>query len=315
MRVAIVGAGALGRIYGARLALDGQEVTFVVRPNRATETGPFILEQVTGEKTRVVLDHPDRVTSVPQNADVILLTVHTDQAMEATTPSGSTVTELLLAAPNVPIVSLIPLFPKQTRALEAATKKTILPGLPGVTGYLDERGVLRYWVPTSAVTFIDMRALGTAAEELARKLTRMHMPTQLERDVAALNAGTTIAFFPFSAALAVGRTIDGVLANKELVSSLIEAAKECDHLAKKVGRVASWAQLLGRFIGPFTLKPGVALARRVAPESVKFVELHFGGKLAHQHAMVGALLLEMGRERGVPMPECARLVALTTPPA
>lgn len=311
MRIAIVGAGALGRVYGVRLALAGEEVRFVVRPSRAASPEPFIVEQVNGERERHVLDHPNLVTGVPADSEVIVVAVHVDQVMGAEAgKDGAKVVELLAAAPNVPVVTLVPLFPAQLAALAAATKKTIVVGMPGVSGYIDERGTLRYWVPKAAVTFLDMRAQRTAAEELARKLTRLHIPTQLEREVGALNAGTTIAFFPFTAALGIAGSVDAVLGNKELVHAVIDAARECEALAKKVGRVASWAQILSRFIGPFTLKPGVALARRIAPESVKFVETHFGAKLAGQRAVMGAAILEMGRERGMAMPELGRLLAM-----
>lgn len=311
MRIAIVGAGALGRAYGVRLALAGEQVRFVVRPARAAAPEPFVIEQVNGDKERSVLDHPELVTSIPSDTEIVVLAVHLDQLVEGAPPQdGTPVADLLAAGPNVPVVTLMPLFPRQLAALEAAAKKKIYPGMPGVTGYIDERGVLRYWVPRSAMTFFDMRGARTSVEELARALTRIHIPTQLERDVGSLNAATTIAFFPFTAALGIGGSVDGVLASKELMHVVVEAAKECEALAKKVGRVASWAVLLGRFIGPFTLKPGVTLARRIAPEAVRFVEAHFGAKLAQQHAVVGAAILALGRERGVAMPELTRLLAM-----
>lgn len=311
MRIAIVGAGALGRAYGVRLALAGETVRFVVRPSRAAAAEPFVVEQVNGDRERQVLDHPELVTSVPEDSEIVLLTVHLDQIVEAGPLAGGTpVPELLAAAPKVPIVSLTPLFPRQLAELEAAAKKVILPGMPGITGYMDERGVLRYWLPQYAMTFFDMRGERSSVEALARTLTRIHVPTQLERDVGSLNAATTIAFFPFTAALGIAGSVDAVLANKELTHTVVEAAKECEALAKKVGRVASWAVLLGRFIGPFTLKPGVMLARRIAPEAVRFVEAHFGPKLARQHAVVGEAILEMGRLHGVPTPELAHLLAM-----
>jgi 2-dehydropantoate 2-reductase len=311
MRIAIVGAGALGRAYGVRLALAGEDVRFVVRPARAAAPHAFIVEQVNGDKERGVLDYPALVTSVPADVELVLVAVHIEQAIRTSAPeSGTSVPDLLAAAPNVPIVTLTPLFPKHLAALEAAARKPVYPGMPGVTAYLDERGVLRYWVPKSAMTFLDARAARTSVEELARRLTRIGIPTQLERDVGAMNTATTIAFFPFTASLGIAGSVDGVLHNKEMLHTLLDAVKECEALAKKVGKVASWAQLLGRFIGPFTLKPGVALARRIAPEAVRFVEAHFGPKLAAQHALLGASILELGRERGVPMPELTRLLAM-----
>lgn len=309
MRIAIVGAGALGRAYGVRLALAGEDVRFVVRPSRAKSTDPWVMEQVNGDKERSVLDHPNLVTRVPADSEMILLAVHLDHIVDTTSTEGSeSVPSLLAAAPNVPIASLTPLFPKQIAALEAASKKHVYPGMPGVTGYIDERGVLRYWVPRLAMTFFDQRAAKTSAEEVARKLTKIGIPTQLEKDVGSLNAATTIAFFPFTAALGMAGSVDAVLRDNDLVHAVIESVKECEALAKKTGRVASWAQILGRFIGPFTLKPGVALARRIAPEAVKFVEAHFGPKLSLQHRVVGAAILEMGRDNGVPMPELAKLL-------
>jgi len=251
------------------------------------------------------------VTSVPADSDVVVVAVHLDHVVAAATPEGDTsVPELLAAAPAVPIVTLTPLFPRQLAMLEAASKKSIFSGMPGVTGYLDDRGTVRYWVPKASTTFFDMRAARTPLEELARKLTRLGIPAQLHHDVGPLNTATTITFFPFTAALGIGGSIDGVLNQKELVSTVLETAKECETLAKKVGKVASWAQLLGRFIGPYTLKPGVALARRLAPEAVHFAEIHFGPKLTGQHAVVGASIAELGRERGVPMPELGRLLAM-----
>jgi 2-dehydropantoate 2-reductase len=310
MRIAIVGAGALGRAYGVRLALAREDVRFVVRPSRAADTEPFVIEQVNGDKERNVLDHPNLVTAIPMDSELVVLAVHLDQIVEKEAPAGSTsVPALLAAAPNVPIVSLTPLFPKQIQALEAASKKTVYPGMPGVTGYIDERGVLRYWVPGLAMTFVDVRAAKTSAEEMARKLTKIGIPTQLEKDVGALNASTTIAFFPFTAALGIAGSVDAVLADKDLVQAVIESVKDCEALATKVGRVASWAKILSRFIGPYTLKPGVALARRISPESVRFVEAHFGPKLALQHRAVGAAILEMGSVLGVPMTELQKLLA------
>lgn len=89
---------------------------------------------------------------------------------------------------------------------------------------------------------------------------------------------------------------------------MIEAAKECDALAHQLGKVASWAGLLTRFVGPYTLKPGVALAKSLAPEAVKFVDTHFGPKLHAQHLAMGETILSLGRDRGVAMPALARLM-------
>jgi 2-dehydropantoate 2-reductase len=63
-----------------------------------------------------------------------------------------------------------------------------------------------------------------------------------------------------------------------------------------------------RFVGPFTLKPAAALARRAAPEAVRFVDVHFGPKLRAQHLAMGAGILALGAERGESMPALGKLM-------
>jgi 2-dehydropantoate 2-reductase len=192
--------------------------------------------------------------------------------------------------------------------------------MPGVVGYIDDvddRGVIRYWSTSLASTLIDDAASGEthsisrdALEVLARRLTNDGLPTRFEKDVLTLNAASTISFFPLIAAIDAGRGIDGVISDKLLFDTALAAAKECDTLAKKIGKAATWAQVLSRFVGPFSIKPGVALARKLAPETVRFVEKHFGPKLHAQHVALGDTISELGREHGVEMPELGRLMQL-----
>lgn len=309
MHVTIVGAGALGRIYGVRLAALGEQVSFVVREARLAETAPFVIERVHADRRRDVIDRPDRVAAVPAKTAAVIVAVRFDQL-----EGEGSVIDVLRGAPPAPIVLLTPLLPKQRAALEQAIGRKVVPGMPSVSGYLDDRDVVRYWLPRVAATLLDEPAgqspdeirMRAAVEELARRIDKAGVPAHLARDVAALNVATTVAFFPLIAAIDAGDGIDGVLADKELVASVLDAAKECEALAHELGKVASWAHLLMRFVGPYTLKPGVTLARTVAPEAVKFVEAHFGPKLHAQHLAMGDTILALGRERGRAMPALTR---------
>lgn len=308
MRVAFVGAGALGRVYGVRLAIAGADITFVVRPERAEESSPFVVEQVNGPRRHDALDHPRRATEIPESVDLVLVAVRFD---ELTRSGEGSVLDLLRRGPDRPVVLLTPSMPDQLMAMERALGRRVLAAMPGLAGYIDERDVVRYWLPGVASTLIEDPEGGPRAilEALAKRLTNADVPTRLERDVATYNAATTTAFFPLIAAIDAGGGIDGVLADKALLATALEAAKECDTLAHKIGRVASWAHLLTRFVGPFTLKPGVVMGRRLVPEAVRFVELHFGAKLHEQHLAMGASILRLGREHGVPLPALDRLLA------
>lgn len=311
MHTTIVGAGTLGRVYGQRLASVGDEISFLVRPSRVEETTPFVIEQVNGARRRDVLERPHRVAVVPSHTRMVIVAVRFEQFAGA-----GELADLLRPAKVAPIVVLTPLLPKQRDALEASLGRAITPAMPSVSGYLDERDVVRYWIVKVASTLIDEPTGGDRADEaraalddLARRLTRAGIGAHLERDVAAINAATTITFFPLIAAINAGSGIDGVLADKALLTVVLDAAKESTALGQKLGKSASWAHLLTRFIGPFTLKPGVALGRRLFPEVMRFVDTHFGPKLHEQHMAMGAAILELGREQGLPMPALEELMA------
>ena len=306
MHVTIIGAGTLGRVYGLRLLAAGDEVAFVVRPARAEETSSFVIEQVNGAHRRDVIEQPRRVTAVPAATRVVLLAVRFDQI------AGDDIAALLRAAPSVPIVVLTPLMPRQQAALEEASGRRVTAAMPSVSAYFDERGVVRHWIVKVASTLIDEARITDAArpvlEELARHLTREGIAAHLEANVGSLNVATTAAFFPIIASINAGGGIDGVLDDKDLLATVIEAAHETDALGSKLGKVASWAHVLTKFIGPYTIKPGVALARRLAPEAVRFAEEHFGPKLHEQHLAMGAAILELGRDHEQAMPALARLM-------
>lgn len=320
MHVTVVGAGVLGRIYGARLAADGEEVAFVVRPDRAAETSPFFIEQVNGGDRREVIDHPVRLTEIPEGTDLVIVAVRFHEILPRPGAEGGRrgfdLREILRAGGSrrAPVVILTPMLPGQAEALREASGRPIVPSMPGVVGYLNEKGAVRYWIPTATSTLIDEDEGGAESraviEGLARRLTAIGLPTRLESDVSALNAATTITFFPLIAAIDAGGGIDGVLGDKELMAAVLDSARESEALARKVGKSAAWGIFLMRFVGPFTLKPAVALARGLFPESVRFVESHFGPKLHEQHLAMGESIVELGRANKIEMPSLERLLSM-----
>src|SRR5262245_42224888 len=134
MRISIVGAGTLGRVYGQRLAAVGEDVSFVVRPGRVDDTSPFIIEQVNGTRRRDVVERPARVTAVPSGTEIVILAVRFEQL-----DGSADLAALLAPARAAPIVVLTPLMPKQRKALFAALGRPITPAMPSVSGYIDER--------------------------------------------------------------------------------------------------------------------------------------------------------------------------------
>lgn len=312
MHIAIVGAGSLGQVYGVKLAGAQTDVSFVVRPERAREQAPFTIEQV-GTKRRETIEAPRRVASVPSEASAVIVAVRFDQLS-----ADGAVAHLLRGVRAAPIIIMTPLLPAQIASLEESLARRVLPAMPGVAGYVDERGVVRFWVTPVAATLLDDPGADPRAdesrrvdvEELARRLSKAGIPARLEANVGATNAATTMSFFPLIAAIDAGGGIELVLKDRELLQTALDAARETEELARKLGKPASWAHLLTRFIGPLTVKPGVALAKRIVPEAVHFIEQHFGAKLHAQHLAMGDAIVHVAREIGAPVPALEKLLGL-----
>lgn len=305
MHVTVVGAGALGRIYGVRLASGTTTVEFFVRPARAAETSPFVLEQLNGSRRRDTLARPTRVTSLSERTQVVVLTVRLEQLDEV----GAALRPELERARGCRVVTLTPILPRHRARLEEQLGRRVNAGMPSVAGYVDAEGVVRYFVPRVASTLVEGDRQDQTLDELARRLTEAGIPGRVEADVGSQNAATTIAFFPLIAAVGVTGSVRGVLDDKALLALALDAAKECEAVATKVGKPATWASLLTRFVGPFTLKPAISMANRLFPEQVRFVEAHFGPKLAEQHQVMGREILELAEEKGVAAPALRALLA------
>ena len=323
MRIAIVGAGALGQIYGVRLA-ERHEVSYVVRASRVRETSPLRLESAMPFGSARQDATPTRVDRIPEDADVALVTVRFDTIAAV----DADLRRVLRAPARTTVVVLSPVFAEQLADIEALVGRPVVSAMPGVSGYIDDRGVVRHWVPGVLSTLIDdgtmrygskeeIEGNEAAHEDVARRVELMRalgkagLPARLERDVESLNAATTTSFFPVIAAVAAGGDVAGLVADAELVALVLQACKECETLAPRLGKTAAWAGLLTKFLGPFTFKAGAALARCLAPEAVHFIDVHFGPKLRDQHLLMGRHILKLAELHGVEAPAlraiCERL--------
>src|SRR3981189_634732 len=91
MKILIVGAGAVGGYFGARLAQAGRDVTFLVRPSRA--------QQLRSEGLRIISPHGDltlqpktiNAKDVDSAFDIIFLSVKAldgERANDGMDPAG-----------------------------------------------------------------------------------------------------------------------------------------------------------------------------------------------------------------------------------
>lgn len=306
MRSVIIGAGALGRTYGVRLAVAGERVAFVVRPERVAEAAPFTVELVNGSRRRDSIAAPERVASVPEDAEVLLVCVRGDQLDDR-------LATLLAGAPPVPVVSLTPLLPRSFERLDELAGHRLSTAQSGVVAYENEHGIVRYWVPRVAPTLLDAAGPRATMDALRDSLTHAGLPAKIEPNVQRSNPATTIAFFPFVLGLDVAGTAQALLARKDLLRVVFGALDETKQLAARIGPVARWGSQLLEFATPLSLRIGVKLAERASPEAIRFVESHFGRKVHGQNLEMAREIVELGRKNGTPCDSLTKLLALAEP--
>ena len=300
MHVAIVGAGSLGRVFGARLASAGVAVDFVVR--EMAPSGAIRVENVaSGEATSI--GAPSRIGALPAHADVVLLCVRADQLDDA-------LVESLRAGPSVPIVAVTPMLPLTFARLRALLGARLVTAMSSVVGYTNGEGVTRYWVSTAAKTLIDEpHTAEPALVALVESLGRAGIAARFEPAVHATNTATTLRFLPLTFGLDVAGSIDGLLNDAPLLATMFRAADEARKLGDRYGKVAFWTGLVTRFLGPHTIRMGLALGRSRAPEAIGFIDEHFGRKAHAQNLAMAIETCALAEEKATPHAALDELLA------
>ena len=300
MRVCIVGAGALGSVYGARLARwGGCEVSVVARA--AAPPATLRLEKV-DDGDVLVWNAPARQTEPPTDVDAILAFVRYDQLEALPARVGSS---------RAPVIVLTPMMPRDHARLAEALPGRVVTGMPSVVSYLNDAGAIRYWLPRSATTLVEQcsaAGANTTEAELVKRLTRAEIRARLEPGVLERNVATTVSFIPLAMALDAARSLDALLADPALLSLALDATREGRELGQAVGKAEAWASTLLRFIGPRMLKIGVGMARSRSPEALAYAEQHFGHKLHAQNVAMAEQMVDLARDKGTPYARMAELL-------
>ncbi len=312
MKIAVVGVGALGSVYALRLA----HVAPVVLVVRDLSRAPTVVH---GERLNGAAPHGDALTAppsslaVPDDYDVVLLTVRVDQLADALLESL-----VRSGPPDRIVVVLAPLLPPTLARLQEKLGEALVVAMPGVVAYAPdetpgERRV-RYWTPRASPTLLEDRAEGdprrAKIHALAEAMLAAGLPAEVSTKVRTLNPATTIAFFPILTGIAAaGGSIERMLGDDALLKLGLAATKESKALAKSVGDLPSWASLFLSFVSPFTVRTGIKLGRSRAPESITFLEKHFGTKLRAQNAAIFTDIAALAREKGMELTALSKLYA------
>lgn len=292
MHVAVYGAGALGSVYGVRLATRARaSVSWIVRPSKVDVRDPIIIESVRKDE-RETIDLPTRVAEIPGDADVVLLAVGTDD-LDAIRP--------VLERRDIPIVVLTPMLPKDWDRIHTAFGSRVLAAMPNVVSYArKEDGVIRYWLPP-APTRIDepRRQTDIAVRELARRLDEAGLRANLELGVHEKNPATTVAWIPIAMVFAVAGSAEALANDDSLLSLTTRVCREGATLGKRLGRMEPWAAFSPAIAAPWAMRTWLGLLPRISPEALFYAEDHFGRKLASQHRTMIADMIDLAIAKGV----------------
>jgi ketopantoate reductase len=295
VHVAIVGAGALGRVYGVRLAKRSpSSVTLVVRKGRVMDRSPLRIVRIDGDGAADVWEEPTLATDVPGHTDVILVTVRVEQL-------DASLDGLLESSAAAPVVVLTPMMPPEFERLRSRHGTRILAAMAGVVAYVNAEGVCRYWLPRLAPTLIDEpRPPVPVVLELVKDLETAGIAARLDLGVHESNPATTVTLMPLALGIDAAGSIDALLADRALSGTALAAVREGMELSRRIGKAAVWVDAFASYAGPTMLKIGAALARRRYPEAFAYVEDHFGRKLHAQNVVMGRAIVDLAKAKGTP---------------
>lgn len=164
IRILVIGAGALGGYFGARLADNGADVTFLLRPERAKQIADsgLVVHSPFGD-TRIRA--PRTVTSdslrrLPAHYDVVLVgckAYDLEDTMDAFAPAVSDATA---------IVPLLNGIAHLSRLKQRFTPSNVLGGFCLISAALDESGQVRHLNDTHQLVFGELD--GTMSTRVSR---------------------------------------------------------------------------------------------------------------------------------------------------
>jgi 2-dehydropantoate 2-reductase len=180
MRILVVGAGAIGGYFGGRLLQAGRDVTFLVRPKRASElaTDGLVIKSPLGD---VTLKNPATVQAdaIKEKFDVVLLSCKAfdlDDAIASFAPAVG------------PQTAIIPLLNGMRHIDVLASrfgKESVLGGQCGIAATLDENRHVVHLTPVFQVLSFGERELGISdrVRAIAENFAAANMGAQASENI------------------------------------------------------------------------------------------------------------------------------------
>jgi 2-dehydropantoate 2-reductase len=296
MKILVVGAGAVGGYYGARLAEAGRDVTFLVRPARAA--------QLQRDGLRILSPHgdltlkPQTITSseITSPYDFIFLSVKAqalDQAIKDMTPA---------VGPETMIYPVLNGMRHIHTLAYSFSEQAILGGVCIVSTDLDEQGRVVQLNPLDKIIYGERSGeITPRIRALDETLRNAGFETELSTNIiqAMWDKWVTIASFGLITCL-LGGPIGEINAVSDGEQTALLAVDECAAIAKACGFPTSQAalEIVRRVIAQKDSKFTSSMYRDLRKGAPVEVETILGDLLDHGHAhQIEAPLLQASTVR------------------
>ncbi|MGE5273365.1 MAG: ketopantoate reductase family protein [Verrucomicrobiota bacterium] len=296
MRIAIVGAGAMGSIFGAALARGGNEVTLV-------DVAEPLVEKVNTEGVTIVRGDDHTTTRVPATSDASSVGIvdavvffvkcyHTASAADLAQP---------LVGPETVVASLQNGWGNGDVLASAFPPEQVVVGVTYNSGLIVEPGVVLHPAdqPTFVGTFVDGDA--GRAERLAEALERAGLATAVTSPVRPeiwkkliLNAAT------LPPAALTGMNAGALGAHEQVGELLADAVREATTVAQALGYPIDAEERIGTIL---------ALLERAGPTKGSMLQDFEAGRRTEIDVINGAVV-KAADEQGVAVPLNRAFVAL-----
>ncbi|HET6522347.1 MAG TPA: 2-dehydropantoate 2-reductase [Geminicoccaceae bacterium] len=284
MKIAVLGAGSMGSVFGGRLSAAGHEVWLVHRreaPVHAIREGGLIIEKP-GGRARVV--HPRATTDLGEvgPADLVIVFVKATDTAAAAAGAGP------LVGPDTVVLSLqnglgnlealgAAFGPERVMAgITYAGARTLGPG--HVVHHIEARTVIGATEP----------ALAGRVREVAAALEGAGLPTSVDDDVLRLIWSKAVVNISVNAVTALtGLRFSEIPDAPEAMEMVLNALDECLAVAKALGIAIEFADDPHRFLREHL--------RRIGPNKSSMLQDFERGRKTEIEALNGALVARAWR--------------------
>jgi 2-dehydropantoate 2-reductase len=289
MTIAVIGAGAVGGYFGGRLAVSGQDVTFLVRGKtlEALRVGPLRVESVGGdfEVDVSATDDPAEVGAV----DAVLVAVKAWQVPEAAAaiqriPGGKSVVVPLQNGMDAPAQLAAVLGPGRVAG-----------GLCRIAAKANGPGQIDHFWAEPSVAFGELEPLGNAEvlAQLRDAFVAAGVRCDIPRDIALAMWEKFLFITPWGSLGAVTQLPVGPLRTApDSRARLVQALRE----------VAEIARAEGSDLSAESVNKALAILDALPADTTSSMQRDImAGRPSELEAQTGAVV-RFGRKTGVPTP-------------